>query len=159
MMCQTPDEWCKVWNQRPIKASVVHRCEECYLPIPVGTVHLRTDALLDGWTTYRTHAECEALKKFVLEKICRVEHDRETAHSRYPSYFDGQILMGGLAEEITDIREYSWPVLKEEEDDVKALGFDVEKDEDDEGYTAAHSPVHVVTWLWDCIKAQYAALV
>lgn len=100
-MCSTDYEYSTVWNVTTPKARKEHRCYECDLPIPVGSLHERVGSLYDGrWETYRTHLGCKALALFIEHEVCG-DH--------------GSILAGGLGEEIAyqdaetrDVLEWLW---------------------------------------------------
>jgi hypothetical protein len=65
------DEPCQVWDVRAVHARKRHRCCECGAPIVPGTAYVRVGALFDGcWATYRSHADCEALVKFIAFDVC-----------------------------------------------------------------------------------------
>jgi hypothetical protein len=117
---------------------------ECGLPVKVGREYVRVGWLCDGnWNTYRVHAECYALARFIEREVCG-DH--------------GTILTEGLGEEIANLGEYDGGYRPSEREDMIAMGIG-EWDSDDPAndpeaeFTA--NAAHVAEWLWNCIKAEY----
>lgn len=139
-MCDTDMDPCDVWNETTQKARKSHRCDECGLPVTPGRLYVRVGSLYDGrWDTYRAHNECRALVRFVEKEVCG-DH--------------GSIPIGGLDEEISNMDAYDGDRRDDELDDLRAMGFGsyLEDESEWELYPDAKD---VVTWLWDCIKAEY----
>lgn len=156
-MCSSDGEYSAVWDVTTPKARKEWRCDECGLPIPVGTIHQRVGSLYDGsWSTLRTHLGCEAVREFVTERICRAEHDAEQTWKppQWRERFQGSIFTGGLSEEISEVLgEYRHPATPEDIEDAKLLGIEIEDEDSPED--AAWKPGDVATWLWDFVKAEY----
>ncbi len=89
-------------------------------------------------------SECAALSEFVRTKICEAEGEH------------GFIQIGGLSEEISSLdSNYGRQGLSEvDRSEWEAMGFEVDLD-DPEAPTGSYGAV--CDWLWDCIKAEYAA--
>lgn len=139
-MCSTDYDPADVWNETTPTARKSHRCDECGLPVKVGRPYSRIGWLYDrSWNTYRAHAECRALMRFIERDICG-DH--------------GSIPTEGLGEEIANLGEYDGGRTDAERDDLIAMGFG-EVDPDDPSYLDANAQ-HVAEWLWSCIRAEYA---
>lgn len=94
-MCAEPgdyEEW-RMCTTRAPRARRDHRCYECGHIIPRGERHTyRFVVGHDGDAeTYRTHLACEELRDFIENVVCG-------GH--------GQVLIGGLDEEISEAGQY-----------------------------------------------------
>jgi hypothetical protein len=71
-MCDFDDgERADVWNETTPRARKAYRCEECSLPILVGTRYHRVASLYDGqWWTSRAHEDCVGLLCFIALDVC-----------------------------------------------------------------------------------------
>lgn len=125
-----------MWDETFIRKSrKPHRCYECGLPIPVGRGYVKTTAISergDRPQVYAVHPECDAIRDFIRRDICE-------AHGT-----DGGILMGGLAEEIGELNEYT-VATESERDELAAMGWNMDED----------GVREVVEWLWDAVKDGY----
>lgn len=86
-MCYVGDA-CDVWREELVRARKLHRCDECFAPIPVGCRHVRIGSLFEGhWDTHRVHWECRILWGAVRQDLCKGK---------------GLIVIGGLDEELSE---------------------------------------------------------
>lgn len=71
-MCDYDDgERPDVWRESTHRARKQHRCDECRMPIVVGTVYVRCVGMYDGhWYGARVHPDCFALLKHIAFTVC-----------------------------------------------------------------------------------------
>jgi len=131
------------------------KCYECELPIPAGAPYIRTFMVYDGSPeSFAVHVECDAIADFVRDHICRVEHDELQAR-RKPQHrerFRAVILVGGLGEEMHQLKDYWWQLTAEDAAEARALGFEVEEHGDDD---VTASPAQVAEWIWEVVRDTY----
>ena len=104
-----------------------------------------------------------------MENLCEVpvpewgkfvEHDAEQAADwrkrGWKESFHGVIFVGGLDEEMANLREYMWPMSTEDQRDYCAMGFEAVPEDDDALAVNHGRPADVAEWLWGCVKAEYS---
>lgn len=70
-MCNGYDNPPETLTETRPKARKQHRCCECGLPIPVGTVYVHTWGVWNREpNTYKQHGECRALLQWISDTFC-----------------------------------------------------------------------------------------